>query len=90
MPWLEKRKKKLGAEEINRLSDDKFFVGGQVKLEGAPYFWFFAKLMLGTALVYLVFARFYKTKEYFHDDEPLVEDVEPESDEGEQRAPAAN
>jgi POT family proton-dependent oligopeptide transporter len=45
-----------------------YFVGGQVKLEGASYFWFFSGLMLAAALLFLVVAKLYKPREYFHDE----------------------
>ena len=72
--WLESRKEKLGlpteaeiAESGPVISRD-YFVGGQVKLEGASYFWFFSGLMLAAALLFLVVAKLYKPREYFHDE----------------------
>ena len=38
-------------------------------LEGAAYFWFFSGLMLAAALLFLVVAKFYRPREYFHDEE---------------------
>ncbi len=43
---------------------------GTSKLAGADYFWFFTLLMLVTALVFLLVARFYKERTFIHDDEP--------------------
>ncbi|MDE0960116.1 MAG: MFS transporter [Planctomycetota bacterium] len=39
-------------------------VGGATTLRGAPYFWFFTRLMLGTAVAFMVVAYFYKPKDY--------------------------
>ena len=47
----------------------EYFVGGQVKLEGAAYFWFFSGLMLAAAFLFLIVAKLYRPVEYFHDDE---------------------
>ena len=44
-------------------------VGGQTKLEGADYFWFFSKLMLGTAIAFVFLTILYKPKEYLHEEE---------------------
>ncbi|MEM9018265.1 MAG: MFS transporter, partial [Verrucomicrobiota bacterium] len=78
-PWLERRKAKLGvptAEEKaaagTNVSRD-YFVGGLVRLEGASYFWFFTWVMLGAALLFVVVAKLYRPKEYFHDDEDNAE-----------------
>jgi len=38
-----------------------------VKLEGARYFWFFSGVMLAAALLFLLVAKFYRPREYFHD-----------------------
>ena len=74
-PWLEKRKAELGVKtkrEANSqgpLISRSYSVGGLVKLEGASYFWFFTIVMLGAASVFVVVAKLYKPKEYFHDEE---------------------
>lgn len=41
---------------------------GTVKLSGAPYFFFFVKVMLVTAVLFLFFARFYRGKTYIQDE----------------------
>lgn len=73
--WLDLRREKLGlpteaetAASGPTLSRE-YFVGGQVKLEGAAYFWFFSGLMLAAALLFLVVAKLYRPREYYHDEE---------------------
>lgn len=39
-----------------------------MKLEGASYFWFFTMVMLGAAAIFVIVARIYQPKEYFHDE----------------------
>jgi len=41
---------------------------GTTKLEGASYFNFFAGTMLITAVLFLFVVKFYKPKEYFHEE----------------------
>lgn len=81
--WLERRERELGmrAESVGSENDTptpeislNHFVGGQTKLEGAPYFWFFTRIMLGTAMLYLIVAKFYRPREYFHDEIPEEEE----------------
>jgi POT family proton-dependent oligopeptide transporter len=48
-------------------------VGGATTLQGAPYFWFFTKLMLGTSIAFMVVAYFYRQKDYIQG-----EDAQPE------------
>jgi len=67
--WLDRRKKELGAEEINFESDSNHFVGGQSILEGGAYFWFFTWLMLGTSVAFVFVAILYKPREYLHSEE---------------------
>ncbi|MEM7014245.1 MAG: POT family MFS transporter [Verrucomicrobiota bacterium] len=71
-PWLTRRKRELNYEE-NEESDDGIgrahFVGGQIKLEGAPYFWLFTIMVGVTAIGFVVVAWFYKPKEYLHEEE---------------------
>ena len=43
-------------------------IGGQLKLEGAAYFWFFTWLMLGTAIVFVPVAWLYKPHTYLHEE----------------------
>ncbi len=73
-PWIDQRREKLGlpteadiAASGPTLTRD-YFVGGQVKLEGAAYYWFFSGLMLAAALLFLVVAKFYRPRAYFHDE----------------------
>ncbi|MHC4069736.1 MAG: POT family MFS transporter [Planctomycetota bacterium] len=40
---------------------------GSVKLEGAAYFWFFAGIMLATAIAFIPVAAWYKEKTYIQD-----------------------
>ncbi|MEO0417014.1 MAG: hypothetical protein AAF226_18910, partial [Verrucomicrobiota bacterium] len=67
--WLDKRVAELNAKRDDSVERDThdFFIGGQVKMEGAKYFWFFVWLMLGTAILFVPVVIFYKPKEYFHD-----------------------
>lgn len=51
-------------------------IGGDVTLKGAGYFWFFTRLMLGTAVLFIVVAFFYKPKTYIQGDD---DDEESES-----------
>jgi POT family proton-dependent oligopeptide transporter len=46
---------------------------GTVKLQGAAYFFFFAKVMLGTAILWLVVSRFYRGKTYIQQEAKPVE-----------------
>ena len=48
-------------------------VGGATTLQGAPYFWFFTQLMLGTAVAFMLVAYLYKPKDYIQG-----EDAQPE------------
>ena len=71
--WLYREKKRLGMlDEIPEntsilLLKTSYYAGGQTKLEGAAYFWFFTKLMLITAIVFIPFSIFYRPKSYLHD-----------------------
>ena len=60
----EVEKSRGSIDEIN--FDTAIMVGGQTDLEGADYFWFFTKLMLGTACIFLFVTSFYKPKTYLH------------------------
>jgi len=72
-PWLEARKAALGVPTEKQTNESgpsisrDYFVGGLVKLEGARYFWFFSGVMLAAALLFLLVAKFYRPREYFHD-----------------------
>jgi POT family proton-dependent oligopeptide transporter len=72
--WLYKEKKKLNM--LDKVSDTtktqpllktSYYAGGQTKLEGAAYFWFFTKMMLVTAIIFIPFALSYKTKTYLQE-----------------------
>jgi POT family proton-dependent oligopeptide transporter len=69
MTWLEKRQEELDAKsaDLELESPDDAFVGGQTKLEGASYFWFFTWVMLGTAITFVVVAIYYKPRSYLQD-----------------------
>jgi len=73
--WLDRRRQKLGLPTAAEAAakgpsiSREYFVGGQVKLEGAAYFWFFSGLMLAAAFLFLIVAKLYRPVEYFHDDE---------------------
>ncbi len=45
-----------------------FIEKGMLKLEGANYFFFFAKIMLVTAVLFVFVARFYRGKTYIQDE----------------------
>ena len=45
---------------------------GTLKLVGASYFFFFVKVMLATAVLFLFFARFYRGKTYIQDEADAV------------------
>lgn len=72
--WLEVRKEKLGVADEQGGADNaasvsvSHFIGGQTKLEGAPYFWFFTKLMLGAAVAFVFVAIWYKPRAYLYED----------------------
>lgn len=66
--WLERRRAALGVPGTNGtvaagagagLLAAEFFAGGQSRLEGAAYFWFFTWMMLGTAVLFLLASRLY-------------------------------
>jgi POT family proton-dependent oligopeptide transporter len=72
--WLAKRKKELGITKTVSSKDAdasllsaEYFAGGQTKLEGSSYFWFFTWLMLGTAVLFIPYACFYKGKTILQD-----------------------
>ncbi|MEM9079591.1 MAG: POT family MFS transporter [Verrucomicrobiota bacterium] len=63
--WLEVRKEKLGLVEVTEEESGlpfvvKWYAGGGTKLEGARYFWFFAGLMLVTAVGFIPYAMRYR------------------------------
>jgi len=64
---LEIEKKRGGIKKIE--FQTATIIGGQTKLEGADYFWFFTKLMFGTAIAFVFVTIFYKPQEYLHEEE---------------------
>ncbi len=69
--WLYKEKVKKGMIDTpakgsasDSLVKITYYAGGQTKLEGAAYFWFFTILMLITSVIFIPFALTYKTKNY--------------------------
>lgn len=76
--WLDRRREELGlpteaeAAASGTTITRTYFVGGQLKLEGADYFWFFSILMVGAATAFLIVAKLYRPKEYYHEDEEEI------------------
>jgi POT family proton-dependent oligopeptide transporter len=70
-PWLAKRKRELGLTSSQGGAGETFsqttFSGGQVRLQGAAYFWFFSALMGATAILFIPFAMIYRPKNYLQD-----------------------
>ena len=73
---LNQRIRELEASAPESISDDSAFVGGQTKLEGASYFWFFTWVMLGTAVLFVIVAKLYKPRTYLHDETLEAEALE--------------
>lgn len=68
--WLYKQKLRLGMvgqEAFTSPIDIAYYAGGQTKLEGAAYFWFFTKFMLITAVIFIPFSIFYQPKTYLQE-----------------------
>jgi POT family proton-dependent oligopeptide transporter len=71
--WLEKRKKELRVKTTAdaKTPEERYtkttFCGGQPKLEGAKYFWFFSALMGATALLFIPFAAIYRPKNFLQE-----------------------
>lgn len=71
--WLYREKKRKGMLDNSLSQNDKsplkttYYAGGQTKLEGAAYFWFFTKLMLITAITFIPFSLLYKPKTYLQE-----------------------
>ncbi|MBQ99518.1 MAG: MFS transporter [Verrucomicrobiales bacterium] len=66
--WLEKRRELLGVTEKASDSDSPIstsaYTGGQPKLEGPAYYWFFTGLMLAAAILFVPYAIFSKERTY--------------------------
>lgn len=54
---------------VNRFTMDEY---GDSTLVGADYYWFFTKLMLGAAVVYIGVAALYKPKTYLQQEQPAA------------------
>jgi len=72
--WLYEAKKRKGMtdskpKENSSMLSIEFTAGGGLTLDGADYYWFFTKLMIGTALLFIPFALIYKPKTYLHEKE---------------------
>jgi POT family proton-dependent oligopeptide transporter len=70
--WLERRMKESGAREVASQNapggiSRSAFCGGQTRLRGAVYFWFFAGLMLLTSLAFVPYALWYRPKTWLQD-----------------------
>lgn len=71
--WLYREKKRQGILDTTSKENDTsplkttYYAGGQTKLEGAAYFWFFTKLMLITAIIFIPFSLLYKPKTYLQE-----------------------
>ncbi len=46
---------------------------GTLKLAGASYFWFFVKIMVVTAVLFIFVARFYRGRTYIQDEAEAAE-----------------
>lgn len=67
--WLSKRKRERGIVEQAELGESYSqtpFSGGQIRLQGASYFWFFSALMGITTLLFVPFALIYRPKSYLY------------------------
>ncbi len=68
--WLSVRKKARGIKSTAKANtaEERYtktnFSGGQPKLQGAKYFWFFSSLMGLTAIIFIPFAMIYRPKNY--------------------------
>jgi len=67
--WLSRRKAERGIETAANESGEIMLsrdheIGGQNRFQGAAFFWFFTWLMLGTAVVFVPVAYFYKPQTY--------------------------
>ncbi len=74
IPWLERRMMELNIKTEAEKSaqgpsiSTEIFIGGQTKLEGASYFWFFTKIMLAAAILFVFVAIFYRPKSYIYEE----------------------
>ena len=79
MTWLDSRREEIGAlsdtgknQEGAASAPEDFStnvtIGGGENLSGAAYFWFFAQLMLVTAVLFVIVAWFYQPREYLQEE----------------------
>ena len=75
-PWIERHKQKIGMAEQSQdgaeegevpLLSREVLSGGQTKLMGAAYFWFFTAVMFLTAIAFIPYAMLYKPRTYLQD-----------------------
>lgn len=68
--WLYEEKKRKGLVEKDGGDRSaiaiKYTAGGGLTLDGADYYWFFTKLMIGTVVLFVPFAMYYKPRTYLH------------------------
>ncbi len=65
--WLYRKKSQQTQDEDTEANEPLSFthkIGGGTQLEGASYFWFFTKLMLVTAVVFIPYACFYREESH--------------------------
>ena len=72
--WLYEERKRRGlieekAEDDQSPISTKYTAGGGLTLDGAEYYWFFTKLMIGTVILFIPFAMLYKPRTYLHGNE---------------------
>ncbi|MEC7985401.1 MAG: MFS transporter [Myxococcota bacterium] len=72
------RKERGGIDEVE--FSNHTMIGGQTNLEGAAYFWFFTKLMLGTAIGFVFVAFLYRPKTYLQEEDESSHPIEKNSD----------
>ena len=72
--WLYKEKVKKGmietepeAPHSDHSIKTSYYAGGQTKLEGAAYFWFFTILMFVTSIIFIPFSLRYEVKTYLQE-----------------------
>jgi POT family proton-dependent oligopeptide transporter len=58
--------------QVNGYIDKQKKLGATI-LEGASYFWFFTAVMLGVAVVFVVWSQFYRGRTYIQGEEPLTD-----------------
>lgn len=80
LSWLERRRIEVRGEgerekiDVERGQSEKtsiesqINVGGQTTLEGAKYFWFWTKLMVGSAIGFIFVAVLYKPREFLQEE----------------------